>query len=377
MITYQEELYVISDIFRVIVATVNQNITTDLTKTIKNINFKHGTWMQVQSELIKDSQAQDFDSNKYPAIILLHRVEEEMEIDSTFKCDILVVCKSSKDLKNDKRVIDSYKPILNPICAELISVLKNSRFFSGYTSRLKVNKVDLFHLSDGANGNNYNLPDVLDGVILQNLELTINNKGCYKLPLPSVGYTISQLDVISEVELSGEGTDTLEVVLSEALFKDNKNGKEAKYTYTIGDITAETEVGVVNGIYIAEFESGDYVLTIESILGAKFQSMVRISGGIVSEYVYSASFEVQYNLNFYKDLLCTILANGAISNTTNFSFVNLTHNGNTLDSATNTDSYSFNEGSVLSLTNTFLIQSTTEYDVELENKHIINLKQIL
>lgn len=377
MVTYQDELYVISDIFRTIVATVNQNITTDLTKSIKNVNFKHGTWQQVKAELIKDSQAQDFDASKYPAIVLLHRVDEEITSDSTFKFDVLIVCKSSKDLRNDKRVADSFKPILNVICAELISVMRSSRFFSGYNSLLKFNKIDLFHVSDGGNGNTYNLPDVLDGVLLTNLELNVSNSGCYKLPIPTIGYTIGQLDIIGSLSISGQGDDSIVVTISNTLFKDNVGGKEAKYTMTFSTYTLDIEPNVDYSLYLFDVPDGIHKLSVVSILGSKVEAEVHVESGIILQMVNSATFSIDYNLNFYKSLLCNVTSGGSMTNTTFFEQSRIDHNGNTIGTVFDTSNYNMEEESTLVLSNTFEIQSETEQGTELENKHIINLKQIL
>jgi hypothetical protein len=70
--TYTNTPISLPDVMAAIVAEVAANLGTD-------VNFKHGTWIVIQDELIADSQSTvDAVKNyKYPLVALIHDTDEK------------------------------------------------------------------------------------------------------------------------------------------------------------------------------------------------------------------------------------------------------------------------------------------------------------
>ena len=167
-------------IFEDIVSEVSTNLSTDTDLDISQVSFKHGTRMVIQNALINDSlnPTDAVKNGKYPLVCLIHQFDEKPFDRTTAEINVqILICNiSAPYLNSDQRLDDNYTPILNPIYAELKSVIAGSPYFVGYNQAFSHTKRDLYHTGkESPEGNDgYYLPDCIDGILMDNVTLKVN-----------------------------------------------------------------------------------------------------------------------------------------------------------------------------------------------------------
>lgn len=178
MSTYRQLPIAIPNIFSEIV---------EKTKTELDINlqFKHGTWLHLLSRLINEQNGrQTIKANMYPLICLIHDFEEKYDADSgliTTSLDFIILTPSKIDYTSEQRYIENYIPILYPIYAEFMQQIADYYGFIGHYSEYPEHtKIDALHIGQSAENGNiaYKLPDILDGIIVKGVSLTIDKAKC-------------------------------------------------------------------------------------------------------------------------------------------------------------------------------------------------------
>ena len=66
--TYDNEPYLIPNIFREIVGTVSDNLSTDTDLSIDQVSFKHGSWLKIQAQLLEEAKSEAHKSIRFPLI---------------------------------------------------------------------------------------------------------------------------------------------------------------------------------------------------------------------------------------------------------------------------------------------------------------------
>lgn len=235
--------------FREIVRIVSDNLKYTISDELAGmpIYFKHGSWMEIEKQLMEDTQGRVTRNQKYPLVILIHPVNEKMNKErnaSSINCDVLIVTDSEINKSVDDREADNFIPILYPIYSELLQQIQDSTLYMNY-STLNHTKKDLYHLGqESTNGNiKYKLPDALDGVALLGLEFDLKllelgtDDICNDTECP-LGREVDIMSYISSVFVRVVGK-TLSIYF-ESAYHYASDGSNA--TYTIEDIvTAETQ----------------------------------------------------------------------------------------------------------------------------------------
>ena len=172
------------DIFSELVGDVSDNLASEATLDIDQVSFKCETWI----ELIKRLEAEDVSTThratKYPLVALIRNYDEKYRADSSLadvSLTLVIVTPSEPTKLSEDRETDNYVPILRPIYAELMEVIKDSSYFRGYYMKYPTHtRIESFHLgTDSAQGNKaYLLPDCVDGIIIDGLELSLSEQSC-------------------------------------------------------------------------------------------------------------------------------------------------------------------------------------------------------
>lgn len=176
MQTYTHLPIAIPKLFKNIVSEVATNLN-------RNVTFKHGTWLHLMKLCADDkSSVASVKNNLYPLVMLIHEFEEKRANGIlTTSLDFVIVTPTDPTLSFEDRYTPNVLPILYPIYAEFMAVVKNSNYFIGNIEReFNHTKIDALNIgTNDANGNvAYKLPDYLDGLIIKSLELTINEQQC-------------------------------------------------------------------------------------------------------------------------------------------------------------------------------------------------------
>ena len=288
--TYTHTPYVIPEIFRQIVAKVSANLAGDSDLDIDQVSFKFGTWIEVMDQLIADDKDPAASQIKYPLVVLLQQYTEQYQSETLddFRGDILIVCRTEPTMKISRRYAQKFEPILNPIYAELKAVIANSRFFLGYNTRFSHMKVELPHMGAASNDGNtaYRLPDFLDGILMQDVQLRINQTACNAACVPA--HAIDVLSYISDVTATGIGGTSISVTATPQVTGQtytwkitSQNGEQVYNLGTFNIAGANTANLAALGIIF-----GVYVVTITGSGGAQAQIEVGVNiASIGSEIV--------------------------------------------------------------------------------------------
>jgi hypothetical protein len=197
----------VPNIFAEIVAKASTNLSSDANFDISQISFKHGNWDDIKNELIKQGNSYDdvVKSTKYPLVCLIHAFNEGyVSANGEFTGDLLIVapCKPDEHIPYKYSVDGNFQKYLNPIYAELVSLIKASSEFAGYTAKVEFPKRDLIHFNSTAENNQYMLPDLLDGVLIPNLTLRLAKPRCSSASknncVPT--HTVSLISNIKEIK---------------------------------------------------------------------------------------------------------------------------------------------------------------------------------
>lgn len=179
--TYKKLPIAIPSLFDTIVSEVSDNLEAEIGTTVK---FKHGTWEHIVARLVSESKATSTKNDKYPLIVLIHNFEEPTggaDLTTNVRLNFAICTLSSKGKTSEQRYAQSYLAKLYPIYAEFMQVVADSPYFDGYKAKwYKHTKIDDLHMGETTDTgrNAYKLPDILDGLFIQDLELTIDEQKC-------------------------------------------------------------------------------------------------------------------------------------------------------------------------------------------------------
>jgi len=207
--TYIYDAFLVPKIFESLVAEVSANLSSETTLSIPNVSFKHGTWIDIKKELIEQGNSPDqtHQDTKYPLVCLIHSYNEGYDMNNNqIKVDLVILTPTEKNEYIPYKYENNYAKILNPIYSELVQVMKDSNYFSGYLNKMTFPKRDLNHLGNETTQGGYELPDILDGIVMEGLDLKLARKMCDLVPCVQL-YQLSPYSCIDSVEMSGSSID--------------------------------------------------------------------------------------------------------------------------------------------------------------------------
>lgn len=287
--TYQYLPLSIRDIFAELVTEVSDNLSTEDDLSIDQVSFKCETWI----ELIKRVQSEDLStthrSTKYPLIALIRNFDEKYNADSYLtdvSLTLVIVTLSDPNKLSEDRESDNYVPILRPIYAELMEVIKGSNYFTGYYNLYPSHtKTESFQLGQSSESGNtkYVLPDCVDGIIVSDLALKVRRDRC---STTVTGPAVSTVYLNNVSELSGSATTTqLTITFVSAGYTDTANvGYGASPQYMIHTDTEDTDSAIV-------------------VEGTHVISSVGIDNGYYTGYIYCDDGVTESKLYFFYYIL--------------------------------------------------------------------------
>jgi hypothetical protein len=190
----------IPTLIREVVSEVSDNLASETSLSIANVQFYCETWDVLRQRLIEDGKAETTKNSRYPFIALIRGYDETYRGDSDYvdtSLTLVIVTRSTPNKKSEDRESENYTPILYPIYAELMEVLTNTRFI------MNRNRHDNLNLGqETPNGNVANrLPDFVDAIIVSNLDLTLSVESCIRI-INSSAKTLAYLNVVKELAIT-------------------------------------------------------------------------------------------------------------------------------------------------------------------------------
>jgi len=299
--TYDYLPYDISVIFRSIVSTVNDNLTTDTSLSIPRVMFKAETWMELCNRLKADNDSEDHKSIKYPLIALIRNYESDIKddspyIDSTFA--FVIVTQTEPTRLSEDRLSINYRPILYPIYTEFLEQIALSPYFYGPYDPYPTHKmIESFNLGkEGVNGNGaLQLPEYVDAIVITGMKLKVNrpmvagfNYGPTK--------TLTYLNNVSKLTITTSGHN-LTITLNEATNTDASHVAVPVYTVNFPGTGDGSLVITVGGSQTYTIGSdGDYTGYIscnDGITESKLFFFYCVSNGAVIKYSTMNQFKLQ------------------------------------------------------------------------------------
>lgn len=181
-----EPVYIV-DVIRDIVAATSAVLLSQLQLVdplITGVYFEYGHYNDIRERLTtKDKQAATA-VKRYPLIALFEdfKLRKGTEgLTGITDLKMIILYPSRNDVTRIQREATVFRPILYPIYNELLKQFKVSGKFSIYdTTLIKHDQINRPHWGDpGLYGNNsYLFNDVLDGIELNNLQLTTFLNNC-------------------------------------------------------------------------------------------------------------------------------------------------------------------------------------------------------
>lgn len=307
---------------REVVAMVSKNLKYELTESLEGmeVQFKHGSWMEVERQLLEDTQSVDKRNIKYPLIIAIHPIDEKIDKSrnvNLVNVDMLIVTDVEPNTPIDERELNSYKNILYPIYAEFLEQLWKHRLISDTGYRRSHTKRDLYHLGQtSAVGNTkYQLPDALDGLSMQDLVFPLNLTNVYEEDyvgcqdtVCSSGRMIELMNAINSVDFKMDGNGSLQGIINSATLTNNSATQTAVvYIVDDGNGGSQTvDVGTWFTIDLSAFADGNYVGTITSSYGATIQFGYTLQHGLTkystgARMLFSANYDCSLYPNYTAD----------------------------------------------------------------------------
>lgn len=344
------------------------------------ISYKHGTWRHIVSRITTENGGINADQ-RFPLICLVQVFDEKFDEESEYsevQLTLLICNSSNKDWYSEERYINNYIPVLYPIYEAFMTALNAHESIIGYPQRYYTHtKIDDLYLPENDKNK---LPEILDGVWIQDLVLTIDSKPCiwndglsvcYLTPCPK-GTIIEENTILSLQTTVG---------ISPSLLVVNAT------TSGVGVLEFDFGLGynVVNTYDISTSPDGNYTARArfaETIIVFPYSI---ISGEVNVDYTYLlvlVSGVVDGSCNSYVDnggygiSVGGSLTDSGLPSITGY---NLYANGNLLlndtfpptdQSNPNTGYYESNIGSI----NTTIIFTTTIGDFTIQNTFYINCK---
>jgi hypothetical protein len=264
--TYEQLPVSIPSLFEKIVSDVSANLRTELGR---DVQFLYGSYNHIRQRLASKDKSEGNKEVKYPLIALIYSFDERkvsgkdsLDVSLTF----LICTESENSMYSEDRYTQNYLPILYPIYAEFMAVVESSNYFRKYHSRgVPHVKVDDLHMGEESGGGKiaYILPDVVDGIWIKDLELSVLPNMCtlqsWVVPsLPQLLFysAVTSIDVTYSgdeitIEFEGELIDVGNIAPIFYYFLDKGNGVFAT------DVTAY--VGQPYTFSVSAYADGEYV----------------------------------------------------------------------------------------------------------------------
>ena len=264
--TYTQLPVSIPSLFEKIVDKVSVNLRAELGR---DVQFLYGSYNHIRQRLASKDKSEGNKEVKYPLIALIYSFDERkvsgkdsFDVSLTF----LICTESEPSLYSEDRYTQNYLPILYPIYAEFMAVVESSNYFRKYhRSGVPHVKVDDLHMGEESGNSKiaYTLPDVVDGIWIKDLELSVLPNMCelqsWVLPsLPQLLFytAVTHIDVTYSgdqitLEFDGEVIDVNDVATDIYYLLDKGNGSFAT------DITAYAGVEPYT-FSVAAYADGEY-----------------------------------------------------------------------------------------------------------------------
>jgi hypothetical protein len=264
--TYEQLPVSIPSLFEKIVSDVSANLRTELGR---DVQFLYGSYNHIRQRLASKDKSEGNKEVKYPLIALIYSFDERkvsgkdsLDVSLTF----LICTESENSMYSEDRYTQNYLPILYPIYAEFMAVVESSNYFRKYHSRgVPHVKVDDLHMGEESGGGKiaYILPDVVDGIWIKDLELSVLPNMCtlqsWVVPsLPQLLFysAVTSIDVTYSgdeitIEFEGELIDVGNIAPIFYYFLDKGNGVFST------DVTAY--VGQPYTFSVSAYADGEYV----------------------------------------------------------------------------------------------------------------------
>jgi hypothetical protein len=164
-------------VFKSIVEKVQVNINDEVLvpNGFQSLNFIHGSWNYIIGYLSEQSRV---NVDRFPLVALVHDFEESFTAErkeGNLVCRVVIANLANPNMRSDQRYSQNFVPILYPIYAELLQVIKTSSYFDGYKANIKHTKIEHLHWKEN-NGNALN--EFLDGIEIRGMELSPNLPKC-------------------------------------------------------------------------------------------------------------------------------------------------------------------------------------------------------
>jgi hypothetical protein len=264
--TYEQLPVSIPSLFEKIVSDVSANLRTELGR---DVQFLYGSYNHIRQRLASKDKSEGNKEVKYPLIALIYSFDERkvsgkdsLDVSLTF----LICTESENSMYSEDRYTQNYLPILYPIYAEFMAVVESSNYFRKYHGRgVPHVKVDDLHMGEESGGGKiaYILPDVVDGIWIKDLELSVLPNMCtlqsWVVPsLPQLLFysAVTSIDVTYSgdeitIEFEGELIDVGNIAPIFYYFLDKGNGVFST------DVTAY--VGQPYTFSVSAYADGEYV----------------------------------------------------------------------------------------------------------------------
>lgn len=352
------------------------------------IQYKADSFDKIMTELAELALSKPI---RYPIFALIQPYKSSLGdfIGQDVECDLVICNLTEATYSWEDRETNNYTPILLPIYAEFMELLKLNSAVT-YVGRQPLHKlIKLYHLGDKAgNRAGYMIPDIVDAVLIEGLRFRFEPQVNLCLAPPCEPYhEVALLDYISSFTI-GSSPGNITVGISSAEFISLLPGLPVVYTLDMGNGNATTSIEVLTPLEIdLDFPLGTYIGSITSSYGSKveFEYIVANNGtnNYISSVVYTPILSIDYN-----DLDCIDRSNypievdyRALSTNYNLSKAAIVLTDGTVvfsevygTSIDETATYT--GGRLTDLEETYDIQFTTRFNNILHNKIILQIKTI-
>ena len=296
--TYTNLSVSISDVFESIVSTVESNLSTESSVSVSTINYHCETWVELQNRLIAESENPNTSGLRFPLVALIRNFDKDYKgNDSRFdsKLTLIIVTRSTATMLSEDRVTTNFIPVLRPIEEELFAVIRTSPYFSGYMSaRPPHTSYESYNLGS-TDAKSYKLPEYLDGIIIDNLQLKFNPT---MVDMYRLGPTVSRTYINNVAELTGQVIgSTFRIALVDAQYLGDTQPDAITYqiytphddktlNITVGG-SSQLDITGYTGEYVGYIQCDDYFTV------SKLYFYYKIVNGVVTKYTSSNKFRLQ------------------------------------------------------------------------------------
>jgi hypothetical protein len=292
--TYTQLPISVRDVFSAIVGEVSDNLSTESTLDIDSVSFYCETWLELIQRLEKEGRA---DMTRYPFIALIRNFDLTYDGNKRYPSTSLtfvIVTPSTKDKYSEDRESENYVPILRPIYAEFMAVLKDSGYLLGYSNDyLKHTYTESLHLgTESEQGNNkYMLPEVVDGIIITDMDVTLIPETCLAVTAyPST--TLRYLNNVSELNITAD-MDSFTITFTSAQYTDTLNvgyGATPLYEIYTSHDDATHGISVSDSVEFGSF-AGD--------LSGMYYGYIQCDDGVTVSKLYFSYLILSTNVRGY------------------------------------------------------------------------------